>query len=246
MPIELGFILQRLAAMAEADAGAARPPAVEGGLRAGLRLARGGDDEALPGRRRRRQGAHRRRLQAFAGWTVEEYVAAAARFLRDGRASDARRGRSRDCGYAPMVELLRYLRGERLHGLHRLRRRPRLHARGRRGALRHPARARDRQLERRSRFEERRRRSLVYLAEPDVFDDGPAKPVRIWSRIGRRPIIAVGNSNGDSQMLGSPAAPAGRRCACSCCTTTREREFAYTGGCRGRARGRRGPRTGRW
>jgi hypothetical protein len=33
------------------------------------------------------------------------------------------------------------------------------------------------------------------------FDDGPEKPVRIWSRIGRRPILAVGNSNGDLQML---------------------------------------------
>ena len=43
--------------------------------------------------------------------------------------------------------------------------------------------------------------ALVYLAEPDVFDGGPAKPPRIWSRIGRRPIIAVGNSNGDAQML---------------------------------------------
>ena len=29
----------------------------------------------------------------------------------------------------------------------------------------------------------------------------PEKPVRIWSRIGRRPILAVGNSNGDIPML---------------------------------------------
>ena len=43
--------------------------------------------------------------------------------------------------------------------------------------------------------------SLAYLAKPDVFDDGPVKPVRIWSRIGRRPILAFGNSNGDIQML---------------------------------------------
>jgi hypothetical protein len=43
--------------------------------------------------------------------------------------------------------------------------------------------------------------SLVYLAEPDVFDDGPTKPVRIWSRIGRRPLVAAGNSNGDVPML---------------------------------------------
>ncbi len=43
--------------------------------------------------------------------------------------------------------------------------------------------------------------SIVYLAEPDVFDDGPAKPVRIWSRVGRRPVLAGGNSNGDVPML---------------------------------------------
>jgi hypothetical protein len=34
-----------------------------------------------------------------------------------------------------------------------------------------------------------------------VFDDGPVKPVRIWSRIGRRPSLAAGNSNGDIPML---------------------------------------------
>ena len=37
--------------------------------------------------------------------------------------------------------------------------------------------------------------------EMEVFDDGPTKPVRIWSRIGRRPILAAGNSNGDIPML---------------------------------------------
>ena len=40
MPIELGFILQRLAEMAEADESLRDAPALEGGLRAGLRLAR--------------------------------------------------------------------------------------------------------------------------------------------------------------------------------------------------------------
>ncbi|MDQ0893306.1 HAD family hydrolase [Agromyces ramosus] len=34
-----------------------------------------------------------------------------------------------------------------------------------------------------------------------LLDDGPEKPVRIWSRIGRRPILAAGNSNGDVPML---------------------------------------------
>jgi phosphoglycolate phosphatase-like HAD superfamily hydrolase len=33
------------------------------------------------------------------------------------------------------------------------------------------------------------------------MDDGPEKPIRIWTRVGRRPVLAVGNSNGDVQML---------------------------------------------
>ena len=60
----------------------------------------------------------------------------------------------------------------------------------------------------------RRRRHLAYLAEPDVFDDGPVKPVRIWSRIGRRPILAGGNSNGDIPMLRFAGGTPRRRCAC--------------------------------
>jgi phosphoserine phosphatase len=40
-----------------------------------------------------------------------------------------------------------------------------------------------------------------YTAALDFFDDGPQKPVRIWSRVGRYPLLAGGNSNGDMQML---------------------------------------------
>jgi phosphoserine phosphatase len=35
----------------------------------------------------------------------------------------------------------------------------------------------------------------------DFVDDGPAKAVHIWDRIGRRPILAAGNANGDIPML---------------------------------------------
>ena len=38
-------------------------------------------------------------------------------------------------------------------------------------------------------------------AQPEFLDDGPTKPVRLWDRIGRRPILAAGNSNGDIEML---------------------------------------------
>jgi phosphoglycolate phosphatase-like HAD superfamily hydrolase len=42
---------------------------------------------------------------------------------------------------------------------------------------------------------------LFTTAQPEFLDDGPIKPVRLWSRIGRRPIFAAGNSNGDIEML---------------------------------------------
>ena len=156
-------------------------------------------------------------IAAHAGISVEEFEAQADAFLRGGAAPDARPRLPANCAYAPMVELLGYLRGERLRDLHRLGRRPRLHAADQRGALRHPARARHRQLAR-ARVRERRRRRHARRAsrEADSLDDGPPKPVRIWSHIGRRPILAAGNSNGDIQMLDFAPAPAtGRRCACS-------------------------------
>ena len=52
---------------------------------------------------------------------------------------------------------------------------------------------------------------LYTTAQPEFLDDGPMKPVRLWSRIGRRPIFAAGNSNGDIEMLeftGKPDVPA--------------------------------------
>jgi hypothetical protein len=71
---------------------------------------------------------------------------------------------------------------------------------------------------------------VVYLAGPDYFDDGPVKPVRIWSRIGRRPILAAGNSNGDIEMLrfaGGPSRPGLRLLVLH---DDPEREFDYTAG----------------
>jgi len=42
---------------------------------------------------------------------------------------------------------------------------------------------------------------IVQKAELDVVDDGPGKPIQIWNVIGRRPILAAGNSNGDLPMM---------------------------------------------
>jgi hypothetical protein len=43
--------------------------------------------------------------------------------------------------------------------------------------------------------------TITHKAEADYLDDGPQKPIRIWSRTGRRPLLAAGNSNGDIPML---------------------------------------------
>ncbi|WP_285032310.1 HAD family hydrolase [Mycolicibacterium sp. lyk4-40-TYG-92] len=42
---------------------------------------------------------------------------------------------------------------------------------------------------------------LYTTSQPEFLDDGPVKPARIWGRTGRRPIFAAGNSNGDIEML---------------------------------------------
>jgi phosphoglycolate phosphatase-like HAD superfamily hydrolase len=43
--------------------------------------------------------------------------------------------------------------------------------------------------------------ALIKLPEVNDIDDGPGKPVNIELRIGRRPVMCFGNSNGDLQML---------------------------------------------
>ena len=43
--------------------------------------------------------------------------------------------------------------------------------------------------------------TISHTAAPEYLDDGPRKPIRIWSRTGRKPLLAAGNSNGDVPML---------------------------------------------
>jgi phosphoserine phosphatase len=167
-------------------------------------------------------------LQAFAGMTVEEYAAAAAAYLDVAKHPTLGR-KLRHCGYAPMVELLRYVEvngfttyicsgGNRdfmrpvtqeLYGI------PPERVIGSTNALRY--------------VDDERGGSVEYLAEPDYFDDGPLKPVRIWSRVGRRPLLACGNSNGDMPML---AYAGGSRQALRALLLhdDDEREVAYTAG----------------
>lgn len=68
---------------------------------------------------------------------------------------------------------------------------------------------------------------IMRLAEIDFIDDGPGKPAGIYKFIGRRPIAAFGNSDGDFQMLEWTTAGAGRRFGLIVHHDDAEREVAY-------------------
>jgi phosphoserine phosphatase len=69
----------------------------------------------------------------------------------------------------------------------------------------------------------------VLVKEPKVefIDDGPGKPVGINRFIGRRPVMAFGNSDGDLQMLQYTTAGDGPRFALIVHHTDEMREVAY-------------------
>lgn len=68
---------------------------------------------------------------------------------------------------------------------------------------------------------------LVRMPEIDFIDDKAGKPVGIHKFIGRRPIAAFGNSDGDLQMLQWTAAGAGPRFMLLVHHTDAGREWAY-------------------
>jgi hypothetical protein len=68
---------------------------------------------------------------------------------------------------------------------------------------------------------------LIKEAALVLLDDGPGKPVGIERVIGRRPVLAFGNSDGDQQMLEWTVSGDGPRFAGLVHHTDAEREFAY-------------------
>ena len=69
--------------------------------------------------------------------------------------------------------------------------------------------------------------ALLRLPEIDVIDDKEGKPININAVIGRRPIMAFGNSDGDFQMLEWTTAGSGPRFGLIVHHTDAEREWAY-------------------
>jgi hypothetical protein len=68
---------------------------------------------------------------------------------------------------------------------------------------------------------------LVKTDKIDFIDDGPGKPIGIYRNIGRQPIIAFGNSDGDLQMLQYTTSGSGARLGLYVHHDDAEREYAY-------------------
>jgi phosphoserine phosphatase len=200
MPIQADFILRRLSEMAQADPGLrGRQPwqaAYEhdyGWLAAVLAEHYAGNDAnvgtLLAGV-----------LAAFEGISVEDFEAKADAFLRTAKNPVLGRGYL-ECAYAPMVELLGYLEANGFRSY--------IASGGGRDFMRPISQEvygvpRDRVIGSATTFQytsNDRGGSITHKAEADYLDDGPQKPIRIWSRTGRRPLLAAGNSNGDLPML---------------------------------------------
>ena len=168
-------------------------------------------------------------IAAHAGISVDDFEQQADAFLHTAQHPTLGRGYVA-CAYAPMVELLRYLDAngfsnyiasgggrdfmrpisEEMYGI------PRDRVIGSATALEYAA--------------DDSGGSIMRKPEADVLDDGPQKPVRIWSRTGRRPLLAAGNSNGDIQMLDFTQHADKPTLRLLVLHDDGEREFAYTAG----------------
>ncbi len=229
VPIQADFILRRLAEMAEAEpalrerqpwkAARERDHAWLGAV---MTEHYAGDDSNV----KTLLGGI---LAAWAGISVEDFELQADAFLRSARHPTLERGYLA-CAYAPMVELLGVLDlngfasyivsgggrdfmrpvAQELYGV------PRERVIGSTTALAYASDARG--------------GTITHTPTPDYLDDGPQKPVRIWSRTGRRPLLAAGNSNGDAEMLEFARQDDAPSLRLLVLHDDAEREFAYTAG----------------
>jgi len=173
-----------------------------------------------------RQGVLEVAFETVAGMTVEEFQLIARAWLRSARHRTLGRPYAR-CHYQPQVELLAYLRAngfrtfivsgggiefirafaEEAYGI------PPEQVVG--SSLKLRLETRDERL------------ALIKESELNCYNDREVKVKNISLHIGRRPILAFGNSDGDLAMLRYCASGEGARLALLLHHDDAEREFAY-------------------
>jgi hypothetical protein len=229
LPIQADFILRRLVEMTEADptlrgrqpwkAAYERDYAWLGSV---ITQHYAGDDSNLPAL----LGGI---LAAFEGMSIEDFEARSNDFLRT--AQHPTLGRSYlECAYAPMVDLLGYLEANGFTTY--------ITSGGGRDFMRPITQEvygipRDRVIGSATKLQYTSGDgggTITHMAAPDYLDDGPEKPIRIWSRTGRRPLLAAGNANGDMQMFEFSQPDDRPHLSLLINHDDAEREFEYTAG----------------
>ncbi len=223
--VQLDFLVRRLAERAAADPGLADNPPYAAAAAGNLgwfgdavTKHYDGDDSAI----KALAGAV---FSAYQGFSVEEHAQKVREFFAGATHPTLNRPYTA-CGYAPMVDLLRYLEDN--------------------GFTNYIASGGGRDFMRPVTTEmygippERvigssvgldfRDGNLVTTSTPEFLNDGPVKAVRIWGRTGRRPIFAAGNSNGDIAMLEYATSGPGPSLGLLVRHDDADREFDYVAG----------------
>ena len=215
-PVELAFALDRVKALAPQHPGWKDREPFKSILAGDVANALAGGEKA----------AAELMAATHAGMTTDEFAADVRAWIASARHPRFERPYT-DLAYEPMLELLAYLRehgfrtfivsgggvefmrpwAQKVYGV------APEQVIGSQGGLR---------------FELREGRPvLVKLAELDFVDDKAGKPVAIQKHIGRRPLVALGNSDGDFEMLEWTTSAPGARLGLLVHHTDAAREFAY-------------------
>ncbi|TYL53227.1 HAD family hydrolase [Agromyces mariniharenae] len=198
MPTQLHFIVQQWKAAVDADPSLADRQPYRAAATGDLAWLGGAIDKHYAGDDSDLHAMVGAILASTAGESVDDYEAQVAMFYRDAQHLTLHRP-YRFAIYQPMIELLRFLESH--------------------GFTCYIVSGGDRDFMRPMTVEyygippervvgsavgltyDDDARAVRYGSTFDFMDDGPEKPIRIWSRIGRRPLLAAGNSNGDVPML---------------------------------------------
>ena len=229
LPIQLDFILRRLVEMAEADETLRERQPWKAAYSRDYGWLAGVMDQHYAGDDTNVKVLAGGVLAAHGGISVEEFEQQAHAFLQSAQHPTLGRPYL-ECAYAPMVALLEYLAAngftsyivsgggrdfmrpisQQVYAI------PRERVVGSATALSYAS--------------DEHGGKVIRKLEPDYLDDGDEKPVRIWSRVGRRPLLAAGNSNGDIAMLRYAQHSDRPFLRLLVLHDDGEREFAYTGG----------------
>jgi len=198
MPTQLHYLLLHWAAAAEADPNLAEKQPYQAAATGDLAWLGAAIDKHYAGDESDLKVMIGAIIAATDRESVEDYDAAVSAFYRDAQHLTLHRSYS-TVTYQPMVELLRFLEAH--------------------GFTCYIVSGGDRDFMRPMTVEyygippervigsafgleyDEETNDVRYGSSLSFMDDGPEKPIRIWSRIGRRPLLAGGNSNGDLPML---------------------------------------------